>query len=154
MRWRIMRNLADVIENFIIGELFTGDAKFVLVQRNELAEQLECAPSQISYAVSTRFTPDRGFVVESKRGSGGFIRIIKIQTASGKGGSAMAVNSMSSMQIVDHLLLNHLITPREAVLMNYNLELLEGNTDEKDKQMIIKESYKRLSSIHNRRHNL
>ena len=113
-----MRNLADVIENFIIGELFTGDAKFVLVQRNELAEQLECAPSQISYAVSTRFTPDRGFVVESKRGSGGFIRIIKIQTASGKGGSAMAVNSMSSMQIVDHLLLNHLITPREAVLMN------------------------------------
>lgn len=61
---------------------------------------------------------------------------------------------MSSMQIVDHLLLNHLITPREAVLMNYNLELLEGNTDEKDKQMIIKESYKRLSSIHNRRHNL
>jgi transcriptional regulator of stress and heat shock response len=146
-----MRNLADIIENFIIGELFNDDAKFVLVQRNELAEQLECAPSQISYAVSTRFTPDRGFVVESKRGSGGFIRIIKIQTASGKGGSVVAVNAMSAEQTLEHLLTNHLITPREAVLMNYNLELLEGHTSEKDKQMIIKESYKRLSSIHTKR---
>lgn len=141
-----MRNLADVIENFIIGELFTGNDEFVLIQRNELAERLECAPSQISYAVSTRFTPERGFLVESKRGSGGFIRIVKIQTFAENGGNALAISKMSSHQIVEHLFMKHLVTKREMVLMNYSLELLAMHASEKDKQAIVKESYKRLSS--------
>ena len=67
-----MRNLADAIENFIIGELLRDQEDALLVQRNELAERLSCAPSQISYVLSTRFTPERGFLVESRRGSGGF----------------------------------------------------------------------------------
>ncbi len=146
-----MRNLADVIENFIIGELFTENAKFVLVQRNELAEQLECAPSQISYAVSTRFTPDRGFLVESKRGSGGFIRIVKMQTAVGKNASALTVNKMDARQTIEYLFLKHLITTREAVLMHYSLELLEEHASEKDKQAIVQESYKRISSPDDRK---
>ena len=66
-----MKNLADAIESFIIGELLREHEDTVLVQRNELAERLSCAPSQISYVLSTRFTPERGFMVESRRGSGG-----------------------------------------------------------------------------------
>ena len=69
-----MKNLADAIESFIIGELLREHEDTVLVQRNELAERLSCAPSQISYVLSTRFTPERGFMVESRRGSGGFVR--------------------------------------------------------------------------------
>lgn len=64
-----MRNLADAIENFIIRQLLEDREDAVLVQRNELADKLSCAPSQISYVLSTRFTPERGFMVESRRGS-------------------------------------------------------------------------------------
>jgi len=76
-----MKNLADAIESFIIGELLREHEDTVLVQRNELAERLSCAPSQISYVLSTRFTPERGFMVESRRGSGGFVRIVRMQPA-------------------------------------------------------------------------
>ena len=72
-----MRNLADAIENFIIRQLLEDREDAVLVQRNELADKLSCAPSQISYVLSTRFTPERGFMVESRRGSGGFVRIVR-----------------------------------------------------------------------------
>ena len=130
-----MRNLADVIENFIIGELFAENDKFVLLQRNELAERLECAPSQISYAVSTRFTPERGF-----------IRIVKIQTVTGNSGSALTINNMNAHQIVEYLFSKQLITKRELVLMNYSLECLEGHTSEKAQQAIVKEAYNRVSA--------
>ena len=66
-----MRNLADAIENFIIRQLLEDSEDTVLVQRNELADKLSCAPSQISYVISTRFTPEKGYLVESRRGSGG-----------------------------------------------------------------------------------
>ena len=73
-----MRNLADAIENFIIRQLLEDSEDTVLVQRNELADKLSCAPSQISYVISTRFTPEKGYMVESRRGSGGFVRIVRV----------------------------------------------------------------------------
>ncbi len=48
------------------------------IQRNELAEQLGCVPSQINYVISSRFTPERGYTVESRRGGGGYIKITQI----------------------------------------------------------------------------
>ncbi len=48
-------------------------------KRNEIADRFECVPSQINYVINTRFTLERGFVVESKRGGGGYIRIIKVK---------------------------------------------------------------------------
>ncbi|UQT38700.1 CtsR family transcriptional regulator [Acidaminococcus intestini] len=65
-----MRNIADVIEQFIISELFANDEDSINVKRSQLAEKLSCAPSQITYTLTTRFTPDKGFEVESKRGNG------------------------------------------------------------------------------------
>ena len=58
-----MRNLADAIENFIIQEFMRDRDDALLVKRSDLAEKLSCAPSQISYVLSTRFTPERGFIV-------------------------------------------------------------------------------------------
>lgn len=49
------------------------------IKRNEIADRFECVPSQINYVINTRFTIERGFVVESKRGGGGYIRIIKVK---------------------------------------------------------------------------
>ena len=73
-----MTNLADFIERFLLQKLAQEAAGQVLVRRNELADELSCAPSQISYVLSTRFTLDRGYVVESRRGAGGFIRIVRM----------------------------------------------------------------------------
>ena len=72
-----MANISDIIEQFIIKTL--GDDDSVDISRNELASFFSCAPSQINYVLETRFTVDRGFVKESKRGGGGFIKISKIK---------------------------------------------------------------------------
>ena len=68
--------MSDMIENFI-KELFDDDDYFE-IQRNDLAEHFKCVPSQINYVISTRFKPDQGYYVESKRGGGGHISIRKI----------------------------------------------------------------------------
>ncbi len=70
--------LSDMIEEFI-KELWEKDRSEVDLKRNELAEYFRCAPSQINYVLSTRFTPDHGYAIESHRGGGGFIRIIRLQ---------------------------------------------------------------------------
>ncbi len=76
-----MGNLADAIEKFILLRLSGRQDNTVVVNRNDLAQEMACAPSQISYVVNTRFTVTRGFVVESRRGSGGFIRIVRTPIA-------------------------------------------------------------------------
>ena len=68
--------MSDVIEEFI-KDLF-DDSEFIEIQRNDLAEQFHCVPSQINYVISTRFKPSQGYYVESKRGGGGNIKIKKI----------------------------------------------------------------------------
>lgn len=70
-----MSSLADRIEAYIIRLLQSSDG-YVEVRRYEVADRFSCVPSQISYVLSTRFTPDRGFYVESRRGGGGYIRIV------------------------------------------------------------------------------
>lgn len=68
--------ISDIIEQFIIDIL--GDSEFAEISRNELASHFCCAPSQINYVLQTRFTLDRGFEIESRRGGGGYIRIIRL----------------------------------------------------------------------------
>ncbi len=70
--------LADSIAKMIEEMLNAGDGILEL-QRNEMANRLGCVPSQISYVISSRFTPERGYVIESRRGGGGCIRIIRKQ---------------------------------------------------------------------------
>ncbi len=72
-----MRNLAELIEHYLRGILTQTNT--VELQRRELAKIFRCAPSQINYVLETRFTFDRGFLVESKRGGGGYIRITQIK---------------------------------------------------------------------------
>ena len=68
--------ISDLIEDFIKDMLKTEDE--LEIQRNELAEQFNCVPSQINYVISTRFKPSQGYYVESRRGGGGHITIKKI----------------------------------------------------------------------------
>lgn len=79
-----MANIADLIENYILQRLAsdagidTEGGRQVELRRTDIAGEISCAPSQISYVLSTRFTKERGFVVKSRRGLGGYIKIIQI----------------------------------------------------------------------------
>ena len=73
-----MRNISDLIEQYLKNILMNSPDGFVEIQRNELADQFQCVPSQINYVISTRFTLEKGYVVESKRGGGGYVRIQKV----------------------------------------------------------------------------
>lgn len=57
-----------------------SESEIVEIKRNEIADKFQCVPSQINYVINTRFTIEKGYVVESKRGGGGYIRIIKVQS--------------------------------------------------------------------------
>lgn len=72
-------NISDVIEQYLKQILEENDLDMVEIQRSELAELFHCVPSQINYVISTRFTTDHGYLVESKRGGGGYIRIRRIR---------------------------------------------------------------------------
>jgi len=72
-----MATMTDIIENFI-KELMK-ESNSIQIQRNELASLFSCVPSQINYVLTTRFTLDRGYFVESKQGGGGYVQIAKIQ---------------------------------------------------------------------------
>ena len=74
-----MIRLSDIIENFIKEMMAETDENELEIQRNELANQFSCAPSQINYVLTTRFTIEKGYYIESKRGGGGCIRIRKIE---------------------------------------------------------------------------
>ena len=70
--------MSDLIAGFIQSAL--DDANGVLeLQRSDLAQQFGCVPSQINYVMSTRFSPERGYIVESRRGGGGYIRITRVR---------------------------------------------------------------------------
>ena len=71
-----MATISDIIEEFILSAL--ADDDLLQLSRNDLATFFSCAPSQINYVLSTRFTPEKGFIIESKRGGGGYINLIRI----------------------------------------------------------------------------
>lgn len=73
-----MLRLSDKIESFITELLKEEDDSWVEIGRNELASIFNCVPSQINYVIATRFSPERGYIVESKRGGGGFLKIKRV----------------------------------------------------------------------------
>ena len=108
----------------------------VLVQRNELADLLSCAPSQISYVLSTRFTPEKGYLVESRRGSGGFIRIVRI----------LPVEEQEQEPSVEVILQywhgNRMLTDREYELLHYLMGIMD--IPEREKRQILRQAVKRM----------
>ncbi len=69
---------SDLIASFILQAIEDSNG-FAELQRSALAEMFSCVPSQINYVISTRFSPERGYVVESRRGGGGYIRISRVR---------------------------------------------------------------------------
>ena len=75
-----MARISDIIAQFINDMIEEEEDKEVIIQRNELADKFNCAPSQINYVLMTRFTIDRGYYIDSKKGGGGYVQITKISS--------------------------------------------------------------------------
>ena len=71
--------ISDLIASFLQESLDEAENGVLEVQRNDLAQRFNCVPSQINYVMSTRFSPERGYIVESRRGGKGYIRITRVQ---------------------------------------------------------------------------
>lgn len=71
-----MANISDIIESFILSTM--GNSNNINLSRNELADYFNCAPSQINYVLTTRFNLNRGYLTESQRGGGGYIKLVRI----------------------------------------------------------------------------
>ena len=74
--------LTSLIEDFI-KEMMAEENGTIELKRNELASKFGCVPSQINYVISTRFSPERGYIVESRRGGGGYIKIQRVMPKPG-----------------------------------------------------------------------
>lgn len=70
--------VSDIIAGFI-GDMLDELGGTAEMQRSELASRFNCVPSQINYVISTRFSPEHGYIVESRRGGGGYIRISRVE---------------------------------------------------------------------------
>ncbi len=75
--------ISNIIESWI-QEMIAEQDGAIELKRNELATRFHCVPSQINYVISTRFSPERGYIVESRRGGGGYIKITRVAPVSGK----------------------------------------------------------------------
>ncbi|MCI9575095.1 MAG: CtsR family transcriptional regulator [Clostridiales bacterium] len=100
--------ISDAVANYILA-LLEEDDGCAEIQRNELAGTLGCVPSQINYVLTSRFTPEKGYLVESRRGGGGYIRITRIQMDRETGLMRMlhsigtALDGASARSILNHL---------------------------------------------------
>lgn len=135
------KNLADMIEKFILNRILEESENFTLVKRNELAEKLACAPSQISYVISTRFTPERGYLVESRRGNGGFVKIEIEKPNEEKNPTAALIQRGGKKAIRGN------ITLREKVLLDLLMEVVTNTVGEHEKMSVLAEAMKRLAHV-------
>ena len=71
-------NMTDILEQYIMNLFNEATEDHIIIKRSNVAQKFDCVPSQLNYVIKTRFTPEHGFIIESKRGGEGFIRITKI----------------------------------------------------------------------------
>ncbi|EOS59004.1 MULTISPECIES: CtsR family transcriptional regulator [Paenibacillus] len=119
-----MRNISDIIEKYLKSILHESPEGIIEIQRNELADQFSCVPSQINYVISTRFTLEKGYLVESKRGGGGYVRIRRLQLP---GPSSLhthlhetigeEIGQSAAEGLIYRLEEARVLTPREAAMM-------------------------------------
>lgn len=122
-----MSAISNIIERFL-KELIQEADGVVEIQRNELASQFECAPSQINYVLSTRFTPYKGYYIESRRGGGGYIKIIKVNLQNDLHMKSIirdvlcdGITEMKAYEVIGVLLEEGVITKRESEIIKASI---------------------------------
>lgn len=121
-----MATLSDAIEAYLRGLLEAAESGTIEVQRADLAERFGCVPSQVSYVLMTRFVPERGYLVEARRGGGGGIRITRLRPGvedfARLVGNVVAIDQARAQHVLDHFRQTGLITVREAQMIRAALD--------------------------------
>lgn len=112
--------LSDLITNEILRMLDDSSDNIAEIQRNEFAALMGCVPSQINYVLSSRFTPEHGYIIESRRGGGGFIKIKRVSL--NRSSAIMhiinsvgeSIDALSSRILIENCLQSSIITPETA----------------------------------------
>lgn len=148
-----MSVLADRIEKYILAKMLE-DSENVILKRNELADEMDCAPSQISYVLSTRFSNKRGFSVESRRGLGGFIRITRItmdQPRNVVDDSKALVERQITIEDIDAQLFQMLnskqLTRREAAMLHSSFQTVLMTTPFEHRNQAVRQLFDRIIAI-------
>ena len=143
------QNMSDLIENYLKNVLHKNET--VEIRRSEIADQFNCVPSQINYVINTRFTIQQGYVVESKRGGGGYIRIMKVNLVD----EMDILNDLGNLipeelsaregnHLLQNLYENELISKREAQMMSLMMEKDTFPSDVKNAAEIRSNMMKKL----------
>ncbi len=107
----------------LIEEMLTSGGGSLELRRNEMAQQLGCVPSQISYVITSRFTPERGYIIESRRGGGGCIRIVRKEMTKDEFLShcfysiGERLTEAEATAFIEKMLSSGVVTRREASIM-------------------------------------
>lgn len=109
------KSLADRIEQYIKVLIARSEERQIEIQRAELAETFACVPSQVSYVLATRFTEREGYLTESRRGGGGFVRITECTEEY----LELLMQDSYLTEFIRQLAGQGILTPREAELIHY-----------------------------------
>lgn len=133
--------MSDIIEAYL--KEFLKTKEHIEIRRSDIAEHFDCVPSQINYVINTRFTQEHGYLVESKRGGGGYIRILKVELID----EVNQIDAMldlignqltqrSGINIIETLIKRDLITEREGTLILSVIEksVLSSISGEKEQE--------------------
>lgn len=115
--------ISDLITNEILRMINESQDNIAEIQRNDFANDIGCVPSQINYVLSSRFTPEHGYIIESRRGGGGYIRIRRVVMR--KSSAIMhiinsigdRIDTMSARIVIENCLQSELIDKNTAELM-------------------------------------
>ena len=135
-----MNNLADIIEKWILDKISSNQNDIIILKRNEIASTLDCAPSQVSYVLNTRFTANNGFLVKSKRGFNGFVKISKVpyfsiiyeqtpQHISPDLSFEQAISILEELQVQNHLTYREYLLLRKALISVYDYVIPEKRSE-------------------------
>lgn len=123
-----MARISDIIAQFINSMIEQEENNEIIIQRNELAEKFKCAPSQINYVLTTRFTSEKGYIIESRRGGGGYIIIKKFEYYAEAKRLKMlhdvigeSITYDTALSIINHLFDVKIITAKEYDLIKISL---------------------------------
>lgn len=137
-----MSAISNIIEQFL-KDLIEDANGVVEIQRNELASKFECAPSQINYVLSTRFTPYKGYYIESRRGGGGYIRIIKVNLQDDLNMKNIisvtlsdGITEMKAYEVIGVLLEEEILTKRESEIIKASISDRALNCMQSEKNSI------------------
>ncbi len=116
--------ISDIITERILELMAESENNIAEIKRNELASMVGCAPSQINYVISSRFTPEQGYIIESRRGGGGYVRISRVKLSRSSAvmhivnSIGLRLDPMDVRIIIENCLQSGLIEENAAALMS------------------------------------